>query len=432
MAGTKKFSFIDMVDCIVSSLKLANPELYKHSILTSRIAYSIGAELQIKGEQLRDLISGAALHCIGSLINNFEKNKTKYRSTLTDIYSRAGNQILSRCHKIKSISDIFACNHAENRHQRFSQTVCLQSDVIQMSCQIAHLLNVTDNALLQANRIKTIVKNKMNAAKNEAIQIAFDRVAEKDYFWLHLVHPSDSISKSRAEKLREFDISLTIKDLSSLATIIARMIDFKSPNTINHSYGVAVSAYYLGMLSGLSEEECERLKIAGYVHDIGKLAIPDEILYKPTKLTDKEFNIVKKHPYDTYCIIEKVKGLEDIRDWAAFHHEKPHGKGYPFNINSLKLSVHHRILTIADVFSALREDRMYRKRFAKEQVITELQKMFCESCMDMNIVNLLIKNYEKIELARTVAEVDSMNHYMELISATGGSIEADIYCALTT
>ena len=96
--------------------------------------------------------------------------------------------------------------------------------------------------------------------------------------------------------------------------------------------------------------EIQDLKIAGYLHDLGKLAVPKEILEKPGKLTATEFNIVKTHAYYGYRTLETVRGLEKINNCGTLHHECLDGSGYPFHLNGDNLSIGSRIMAIADIF----------------------------------------------------------------------------------
>ena len=84
----------------------------------------------------------------------------------------------------------------------------------------------------------------------------------------------------------------------------------------------------------MSEDECMMMEIAGNLHDVGKLRVPNAILEKPGKLTEEEFNVVKEHPYYTRWILMNVDGFDKIADWAACHHEKLNGNGYPFHWNA--------------------------------------------------------------------------------------------------
>ena len=138
------------------------------------------------------------------------------------------------------------------------------------------------------------------------------------------------------------------------------------------------------------------MEIAGNLHDIGKLAIPNAILNKPGKLTKEEFAVMKSHTYYTYSVIKTIGGLEQIAEWAAFHHERLDGSGYPFHCTADELSTGARILMVADIFTALAEDRPYRKGMSKEGIYQIIKQFSDRRLLDTRIVDLLFENYEEI------------------------------------
>src|SRR3990167_2949515 len=116
-------------------------------------------------------------------------------------------------------------------------------------------------------------------------------------------------------------------------------------------------------------------EIAALLHDIGKLSVPDEILEKPGGLSTEEFNIMRGHTYFTYHILNSIDGFDTISEWAAFHHEKLNGRGYPFHLKEGQLSIGSRIMAVSDKFSALSEDRPYRKSLTNNEIIANLNIM---------------------------------------------------------
>lgn len=103
------------------------------------------------------------------------------------------------------------------------------------------------------------------------------------------------------------------------------------------------------------------MKIAGLLHDIGKLAIPLNILDKNGPLTSQEFGIIKSHAYYTKIILDKIEDIPNISEWASNHHEKLNGQGYPRGLKADELSEESRIMAVCDIYQALTEDRPYRK-----------------------------------------------------------------------
>ncbi|MBC7319016.1 HD-GYP domain-containing protein, partial [bacterium] len=125
---------------------------------------------------------------------------------------------------------------------------------------------------------------------------------------------------------------------------------------------------------GLSSNDIERMRIAGLLHDIGKIAIPGEILNKPAKLGELEFEIVKTHPQIGYDIIRKVNSLSDIAEIILQHHERLDGSGYPKGLKGNEILLPARILAVADVVEAMTSHRPYRPAFSLEDVIKELKE----------------------------------------------------------
>jgi HD-GYP domain-containing protein (c-di-GMP phosphodiesterase class II) len=167
-----------------------------------------------------------------------------------------------------------------------------------------------------------------------------------------------------------------------------------------HSAGVAASATKLAELVGMGEDECKMMTIAGYLHDVGKLRVPNSILDKPGRLTEEEFNIIKEHPYYTRWILMSVNGFEKIADWAGFHHEKLNGKGYPFHLGAEDLDTGSRIMAVADIFSAITEVRPYRDGMDHDAAMKVMWSNVENGTLDGDLVKLLEDNYLVVDEAR--------------------------------
>jgi len=181
-----------------------------------------------------------------------------------------------------------------------------------------------------------------------------------------------------------------------ISELFRNIIDFRSRFTSTHSSGVAASASMLSRFFGLTETEVGLMEVAGNLHDMGKLAIPNSILNKPGKLTREEMAIMKSHTYYTYYVINTIGGIQQIAEWAAYHHERLDGSGYPFHCTEAELSTGARIMMVADIFTALAEDRPYRKGMSKEGIIQIIKQFSDRRLLDDRISNLLFENYEEI------------------------------------
>jgi HD-GYP domain-containing protein (c-di-GMP phosphodiesterase class II) len=147
---------------------------------------------------------------------------------------------------------------------------------------------------------------------------------------------------------------------------------------------------------GLTDSEIKLMEITGNLHDIGKLVIPDSILEKPDNLSTEERNIMKSHTYYTYHIINTIEGLRNIAEWGAYHHERLDGSGYPFHCREDELSTNARIIMVADIFTALAEDRPYRKAMSQDGITKILKGFSARQQLDSSIINLLLDNYDEI------------------------------------
>jgi len=183
----------------------------------------------------------------------------------------------------------------------------------------------------------------------------------------------------------------TFDELKQLSVIFSHIVDAKSPFTAYHSLGVARLARFLAERAGVDQENCDKLELAGLLHDLGKLRIPDEILDKPGKLDAHERLIMNTHSFETYQILHSIAGFEEIALWAAYHHEEPGGKGYPFHVHEKELSIEARILRVADIFQAMAQDRPYRAGWPAHEVLGLLKELAIDERLDASLVALVEK-----------------------------------------
>lgn len=155
---------------------------------------------------------------------------------------------------------------------------------------------------------------------------------------------------------------------------IGSLLELHDSYTGNHSRNVAILARRLAEELHLSNEEIESAYWAGVVHDIGKILVPLEILNKKGRLTDEEFDIVKKHPEWGYQTLVKSELLSDIARYVLYHHERWDGKGYPEGISGNDIPVVAQILSLADTWDAMRSDRPYRKALDEKTALDEIIK----------------------------------------------------------
>lgn len=196
----------------------------------------------------------------------------------------------------------------------------------------------------------------------------------------------DCIDQALYELLPVHERELSPAELIVFAGAFAAIIDYKSEFTRTHSIGIARLAKQMAEYYGADEELAAKLYFAGALHDIGKLAVDRDVLDKPDKLSDTEYQHIKTHVYETHAILSKIKGMEDITRWASQHHEKLDGTGYPFGLTGDDLDHWSRMIAVLDIYQALTEERPYKAGMSHSKACGILQNLAATDKLDSRIV----------------------------------------------
>ena len=181
--------------------------------------------------------------------------------------------------------------------------------------------------------------------------------------------------------------------------------------------GVAVTAGGLAKLAGFSPAECRAMEVAGLLHDLGKLAVANEIIEKPSGLSDVEFNVIRSHAFYTHRSLQPLEKLKTINTWAALHHERLDGSSYPFHLKDKEIPSGARIIAVADVFTALTEDRPYRQGVTTEKVKPILWQMADKRKLDKDLVARLETHSEEMDGLRHLAQQTAAAEFHRLATA---------------
>ena len=154
---------------------------------------------------------------------------------------------------------------------------------------------------------------------------------------------------------------------------LAAAIDGKDPYTRGHSERVSRMSVAIAQRLGLPDEECEKIRISALLHDVGKIAIDDNILKKPAALTDDEFLIMKQHPQKGYKIMSQIRAMKEFLPGMYMHHEMVNGQGYPQGLKGEQIPLMAKIVAVADTFDAMTTDRPYQQAMKFEDAVKRIE-----------------------------------------------------------
>ena len=186
-----------------------------------------------------------------------------------------------------------------------------------------------------------------------------------------------------------------------LATVVslAEALDIRDTGTARHSQTVGRYARMMAEEIGLPREQVERVRIAGILHDVGKIAISDRVLTKPGPLSDGERSEMRSHPQIAAKLLSRPE-FADLRTWIAAHHERPDGRGYPRGLRGAEIPVEARILAVADAYEAMTADRVYRPALGEQAARAELSAG-AGSQFDPEVVEAFLRALERERVAAT-------------------------------
>jgi HD-GYP domain-containing protein (c-di-GMP phosphodiesterase class II) len=257
----------------------------------------------------------------------------------------------------------------------------------------AELIAIADS-LDVANHLQRMKHEELPAVRNIIVQEAgkqYSKTAahtmQKILDWPTVQSLKDDVIKQTvSDTLAPWTVDIQTDTIFGLAGFVAGIIDYKSVFTQKHSTQIANRAWFMGKYYKYEPEILAELYLAASLHDLGKLAVPTEILEKPGRLTDGEFEIIKRHIYLTKELLDDVEGFETICQWASNHHEKLDGSGYPLGKKASELDFNSRLLICLDLYQAISEERPYHSARNHANTISILYEITDMGKIDRDIV----------------------------------------------
>ena len=396
MERYKPINLLNLLLSLSEAMDLAGPELVQHQQRTAFIAWEMGRAAKLPEPRLEQLFFAALLHDIGALSVEEKYALLRDEGSETEEHAIRGAVLLSKLPFLGIAPSLVRGHHREWKDVRegIADNNNLERQILVLADTLERATDRGAYILYQQKSITERIREQSGKTFHPDVVDLFVNVSGREEFWLDLT--SRRLYPLLLHNGPSRRIEVGLDGLFQIAGVFASIIDFRSRFTSTHSSGVAASALTLAKLFGLTEAEVAYMEVAGYLHDLGKLVVPNSILEKPGKLTMEEFAVMKSHTYYTYSVLNTIGGLQQIAEWGAYHHERLDGSGYPFHCKATELSIGSRIMMVADIFTATAEDRPYRKGMSREEVTRILTDFASRNLLEKRIVDLLIDNYQDV------------------------------------
>ncbi len=421
MVPNSSFSTYDLILCLSEAVDLVSPLVADHHKRVSYVSYSLCKEMGWPEDTCKQVCIAGALHDVGGLSLKSRTDALAFELEAPYEHAEAGYLLLRKYPLFQKAASFIRMHHTrwENGKGRtfLERDVPQESHLLHLADRISVLVEPDQEILSQQKRIQTQINQVAGSMFIPDMVDAFNRLSNREYFWFNLISPTVDLDLRRDVKWKR--LSFGEQQVNEMALFFSTIIDFKSPFTATHSVEVAATAETMARLAGFSEEECFMMRIAGYLHDLGKLSVPSEVLDKPTSLTQSESRIIVKHAFYTDHILKSLDAFVKIRQWAALHHERLDGSGYPYHLKTEDICPGSRIIAISDVYAALAQDRPYRKQLPDAKITQILTDQVQSGKLDGGYVNLLLSNLQVINAIRIQAREKVIVEYEEFSREMG-------------
>ena len=388
------------IHALSDALDLVGVDQVLHGKRVGFMALRCGEALGLAGQELEDVFDAGLLHnCALSSTAAHRRMINELDWEGAEQHCIQGSELLAGFPPLAHLAPLIRYHHTHWGALR-------ALDAPPATARLANLIYLVDRVdalaasnsetdlLLARHDVRDTIRRLSGSFFAPELVALFLDISENEAFWLNL--EARHLIRFIHERQREQRlVPLSFAELKQLALMFASVVDAKSPYTLAHSLGTARLARFLAECAGLSAETCDKIEVAALLHDLGKLRVPDEVLEKPGPLSLRERAAVQRHSFETYQILRGITGLEDITLWAAYHHEKPNGRGYPFQRRGAELTLETRIIAVSDVFQALAQRRPYRQPLSPDQILETLRAFVSNNHLDGVVVEQVARHLEQ-------------------------------------
>lgn len=411
---------IDLMTGVSKALDYVSPDVTGHHRRVALASVAIGSHLGIGTESLTDMLMAGLLHDIGAFSMDLKLDGLDFDADLTE-HAVAGHRLLRGYPFLERASRMVLYHHTKWSdlrvvRQEGDRETLLMANIINLADRVDILRRVGSNGFSR-DRVRETVRGYTDQLYAPEIIDAFMVVSSGGVLWQLMENMEGSVRDILGEAI--LNQLVPQGQLLAFSDFFSHIIDFRSRHTATHSQGVAETAVQLARLAGMSEDDQQRMRLAGNLHDIGKLAVSTHLLDKPGKLDSDEYSAVQDHASVCEQVLQSITGLDEVAEWACQHHERLNGKGYPHGLKEEELSLGSRIMQVADVHTAITEDRPYRKGMEKDQALAVLRSMVTKGFLDVDIVQLVIDHYDQIDAVRRIVQSRALADFKRFTELNG-------------
>lgn len=370
---------------ISNMLKIQNTKLLDHG---SRVGYLVAKMLEAKGASQKEVLEAymlGLLHDVGAYKTEEIDKMIQFETESVFDHSIYGYLILELSEIMEGNADAILYHHTPWEQLKHVNSA---------KKELANLIFLADRVEIYIrSREKYISKEILEKCHNfskESIE-AFLEADEKYDLQKRLIDGSFINDTEKYLYWAEF----SEEELKKWIRMVAFLIDFRSESTVTHTITMVSASIAIAKQMGLTKQQLDEIYTGAYIHDLGKIAVPLEVLEKPGRLTPDEMEVMKTHILLTGNII-RGHVSDTVYKIAMRHHEKMDGNGYPYGIKKDEMSTEEKIVAVADIYSALSGKRSYKDSFSKEKIVSIMQQMVENGQIDKDVVMVLIENYEEV------------------------------------
>lgn len=408
---TLQVRLIDLVVAFSRALDHVSRAVSDHHIHVGYFAARLGERLGLDARDRCELLLSALLHDVGAISLKTGLDGLLFEQN-ADAHARAGWALIGTCPRLAAAGEVVLHHHAA------WEDVADDLDGAKRLGAIVHLADRLDVQLRRSEPLApqlTRAFTKLEPGRGrlfspehlDALRDMLDDPQVRE----GVEDPSIGLHSGPGARLEE-EI-LDTEGVISFSNLFSLVIDSRSPFTATHSSGVAETARLLAMRAGLGHDVAQKVFVAGLLHDIGKLGVPLSILEKPGPLDAAEMCEMQLHAGRSKTILDAVPGFDEVSRWGALHHERLDGSGYPFGLRGDELEVPSRIIAVADVFTAIAEDRPYRRGMPLETACGVLRGQVRDGLLDGDLAGLLLNDIDEADCARRKAQARARSSFDE-------------------